>query len=197
MKIRAVLVLALCLGLAAGCCIGYRAGFLIPADIHSVHVRMPENETFWREAIRRDNVEVDTDSVVLAQSDTDSVVLLQPSQTIEVDLAERLKNEIVRQTPLRLADEDRADSILKTTITRLEPSVLIRNPEDEVLSERVTVQVDFQWVERRSGRVIAAGSGIARPTDYNAARGENFTMATRKSFDFIARQIIELMREDF
>ena len=187
MKGRTVLLLALGVILDVGGCCGYRTGFLIPADIRTIHVRMPANETFWREAVKRDNLE----------GDTDSAILLQPSQTIEVDLAERLKNEIVRQTPLRIVDEDRADSILKTTITRLEPTVLIRNSEDEALSQRVTVQVDFQWVERRSGRVIASGSGVARPTDYNAARGEDFTMATRKSFDFIARQIIELMREDF
>lgn len=185
MKVKSFFLLIIGLLLFIGGC-GYKSGFLIPANVQTVHVQMPRNETFWREAVKRDNLEVDTDSVVL-----------QPSQTIEVDLAERLKNEILRRTPLQLGDEDRADTVLKTTITNLQPSVLIRNPEDEVLAQRVTVQVDFEWVERRTGRIIASGAGVMRPTDYNAARGEDFTMAVRRSFDFVAKQIVELMREDF
>ncbi len=86
---------------------------------------------------------------------------------------------------------------METTITRLEPSVLLRNAEDEIVSQRVTVTVDFRWVERRTGRVIASGGGISRPTDYNVARGESLTTATRKSLDFISERVVEQMREGF
>jgi hypothetical protein len=200
---RLLLLFALCgAALAFGC--GYRAGFLIPADIKSVHVKMPRNETFWREAAKRDNLvggpvdKADTDAVA-AVEDRAALVdeLARPAQTIEVDLAERLKNEVVRRTPLKLADADRADSIIETTITRMEPAVLLRDPEDEVISQRVTVVVDFRWVERRTGRVIASGEGVSRPTDFTIARGEGLTTATRTSFDFIVKQIVERMQEDF
>lgn len=168
----------------AGC--GYQAGLLIPADVHSVSVRMVRNETFWHEAMKVDNLEP---AAALSAP--------RPAYTMEVELSERLKNEIVRRTPLRLVDEDRADSLLTASIVRVEPKVLLRDAQDNVLAQRVDVRVDFTWRDRRSGRVLAEGKGIARPTDFLTARGETFTTAARESFDYIAQMIVERMQEGF
>lgn len=183
--VRALLMMFVVPAILTGCA-GYRAGFLIPADIHSVHIKMPENETFWREGAKSDNL----DPAMAA-------AVIRPAQTIEVDLAERLKNEILRRTPLRLKDESVADSILETTITGFEPSVLLRDSEDEVISQRVNITVNFRWIERRTGRVLATGQGVSRPTDFNVARGETLTTAERKSLEHVAIQIVEQLREGF
>jgi len=182
------LFLSVCAGLLvcalSGC--GYRSGWLLPSDVKTVAVQVASNETFWREAVKVDNMEAST-----------SAATPRPAFTMEVDLSERIKNEIVRRTPLRLSGEDEADSVLTASITQVKPSVLLRDASDNVLSERVTISVDFVWRTVPDGRVIAKTSGISRPTDFLVARGESFTSATRKSFDYIAEQIVEHMQTGF
>jgi hypothetical protein len=172
-------------GLFLGGC-GYHSGFLIPADVHTVSIRVVGNETFWHEAVKSDN---------LPGSGQPSAS--RPAYTMELDLTERIKNEVVRRTPLKIAPEERADSILEATIRKVEPLVLLRDVNDNVLSQRVTISVDFTWRDRRTGRIHAEGKNIVRPTDFTVARGETFTSATRTSFDYIAEQIVEQMQESF
>lgn len=188
MNPRRILVIAVLLAgssfLMAGC--RYQAGFLIPADVHSVHVKVASNETFWHEALKTDNRATDA-----------ALPVARPAYTMEIDLTERVKNEIVRRTPLKLANERSADTILAVSITRVEPQVLLRDAQDDVLSERVTINVGFTWTDRRNGRVLAKAAGLSRPTDFNVARAESFTTATRKSFDHLAQMIVERMQERF
>lgn len=170
--------------LMAGC--HYRAGSLIPADVHSVHVRVAANETFWREAVKTDNLP--TASPLPGP---------RPAYTMEIGLTERIKNEIVRRTPLKLANQNEADSVLSVSITKVKPKVLLRDASDDVLSERVTIDVGFVWTDNRNGRVLAKAGRLNRPTDFLTARGESFTTAARKSFDYIAEMIVERMQERF
>jgi len=168
----------------AGC--GYHAGFLIPADVKSVHVEVAANETFWREAAKTDNLDP---AAPLAEP--------RPAFVMEAELTERIKNEIVRQTPLRLSHRNSADSILTTTILSVKPETRFRDARDELLAQRVAVIVNFVWIDRRSGKTLAEGKGLTRPTDFVVDRGENFTTAARKNFNFIAKMIVERMQQGF
>ena len=116
---------------------------------------------------------------------------------MEVELTERLKNEIVRRTPLRLAGKKDADSVLKATIVEVKASTLFTDAKDELLAQRVSLFVDFEWTDLRSGRTIARGRRIGRPTTFLTARGENFTTAVRTSFGYVAERIVERMQEGF
>lgn len=181
------LIIAVILAGAAsltGC--GYHAGFLIPADVHTIHIRMAQNQTFWHEAQKSDNL--DTAAPLPGP---------RPAFTMEVDFTDRLKNEVVRRTPLRVADEEKADTVLVTSISKLDAPVLLRDAQDNVVAQRVRIAVDFTWRDRRSGRVLAQGQSVMRPTDFITVRGETFTTASRESFDYIAQRIVELMQEGF
>jgi len=137
-RVSAVLFIAAAAALTAGC--GYHAGFLIPADARSVHVRVVSNETEWREAIKTDNLDT-----------SKPLAVARPAYTMELDLSERLKNEIARRTPLKIVNENEADTVLTASITGVKPSVLLRDAADDVLTERVTITVDFVWRDRRTG----------------------------------------------
>jgi hypothetical protein len=179
-------VAALCaLALSPGC--GYKAGFLIPADVHTVHVEMTDNRSQWREAWKVDNL-----SPTPAPAPGP-----RPAYTMEAELTERIKNEVVRRTPLRLADAKKADTVLATTITGVKVAVLVRDGQDNVTSERVEVRVDFTWRDRRTGRILAEGKGMARPADFETPQGETFATAARRSFDRLAESIVEQMQEPF
>ena len=169
---------------ATGC--GYKAGFLIPADIHSVAIRVTDNRTFWKEASK-------TDNIPSAMPQTSP----RPANVMEVDLTEKLKNEVARRTPLKIVDESRADSVLETTIREVLPQVQIRDVNDNMTSARVTLVVDFAWRDRRTGRMLSEGKGVTRPTDFLVPKGETFTTAARREFDRIAELIVEQMQEGF
>lgn len=183
-------------GLFLGGC-GYQAGFLIPADVHSVCVHMAGNETFWHEGEKTDNLTQTGLPQAEARQQVEDLSVTRPAYTMEVDLTERLKNEVVRRTPLKLAPESEADSVLTATIKKVSLLTLLRDVNDNVLSQRVTIAVDFTWRDRRSGRVLAEGRAVSRPTDFLTSRGETFSTAERTSFDFVAVQIVEHMQEGF
>jgi len=168
----------------AGC--GYHSGFLIPADVHTVHIPVAGNDTFWHEAVKSDNLPG-------AGEPSSS----RPAYTMELELTERIKNEVARRTPLKIVPEERADSILEVTIRKVEPLVLWRDVYNNVGSERLTISVDFTWRDRRTGRIHAEGKNISRPTVFTIARGETFTSAAHLSFDYIAGRIVEEMQEGF
>ena len=170
--------------LLAGC--RYHAGFLIPADIKSVNVQVASNETFWREAVKEDNL-----NTAMARPQP------RPAYPMIVALTEKIKNEIVRRTPLLVKREAEADSILKATITDVRNRVLTRDGQDNMTVGEAEVTVRFEWIDRRTGRILASTSGISRPTDYHLLQGESFTTAARSSYDYIAEQIIEAMQEGF
>ena len=86
----------------------------MPSDIETVAIRVTSNETFWREAVKEDNME----SPMPAATP-------RPAFPMELDLSERIKDEIVRRTPLRLSSEDGADSVLTASITSVKPSVIL------------------------------------------------------------------------
>lgn len=179
-----LVMLALPALLLAGC--GYHTGFLIPADVRSVCVRVAANETFWREAVKEDNIDT-----AMARPQP------RPAYPLVVMLTERVKNEIVRRTPLQVKRESEADSILTTTVTDVRNRVITRDGKDNMTVGEAKITVRFEWIDRRTGRVLASKSGISRPTSYYLLQGESFTSAARSSYDYIAEQIIEAMQEGF
>jgi len=168
----------------AGC--GYRSGFLIPADVRSVHIEVAANETFWREAVKTDNLDT-----------AEPLPAARPAYPMAADLTEALQREVVRRTPLRVRRAAQADSVLKATITDVKLRARRRDGADNVTVGEVDVVVDFTWTDRRNGRVIAQGSGLHWPTNYYLRQGETFTTAARRGMDYIAELIVEAMQEGF
>jgi len=186
MRIRPLCLMTACVALAAGAGCGYRAGFLIPPDVRSVHIEVAANETFWREATKTDNL--DTGAALPAP---------RPAYPMVADLTEAIQREVMRRTPLKISHTSDADSVLSATITDVNLRARRRDGADNLVVGEVDLSVDFVWTDRRSGRVIAQRTGIRRPTEYYVRQGETFTTAARRSMDYIAEMIVEAMQEGF
>ena len=181
---RAGLLALLLAPLVAGC--GYKAGFLIPPRVRSIHVKIVENDTFWRYAAKVDNMNA---AAPLATP--------RPAYPMAVDLTEEVKNEIVRRTPLRLLPESQADSVLAVRIRSVKNRVLTRDGTDDPAVGRADIVVDFVWTNRHNGRVLAQSEGIQRPTTYRVNQAESFTSAAERSYGYLAERIVEAMQERF
>jgi len=178
-----VIALTLC-GALAGC--GYHMGSLMPDGVRTVHIPIVGNRTDWKEPWKSDNI-----------PPAATVNAPRPSRVMELELTESLREEVVRRTPLRLAARKRADSVLQAEIVRVKADTLLRDTEDELLAQRVTIEVAFTWTDRRSGRVLVRRRVVSRPTEFNRDLGENFTTAARRSCAYLAEQIVEAMEQDF
>ena len=112
---------------------------------------------------------------------------------LEFDLTESLKRELMARTRLRLAEREQADSILDGSIVEVRERLLAETAEEEVISKRVTVYVDFEWRDRRTGHVLASARRLSRRADMLAARGEGVLTATQESLTCLAEAIVEQM----
>jgi hypothetical protein len=152
-------MLLLGLTLLAGC--GYRAGSLIPSDVHTIAVDVFDNQTFRR--------------------------------GIEIGLTEAVQREIRRRTPLKTVDKSRADSVMTGNIVDVTQSVHVKDPKEQVVTEDITIFVNFRWTDRRTGRIIAQGNRISYPIRIYAPLGENIASGTEESTRHLAEQIVDRM----
>ncbi|MCG8510724.1 MAG: LPS assembly lipoprotein LptE, partial [Rhodospirillales bacterium] len=79
----------------------------------------------------------------------------------EFDLAEAVTKELERRTPYKVTSPASADTILEGVITRIEQDQIARRRPGGVPQEiEVTVTVNFQWKDLRSGDVIRQRTGF-------------------------------------
>jgi len=119
---------------------------------------------------------------------------------IEFELTDALIKEIESRTPYKVTSEAQADSIVlgqvrNVQLDQLSKSRLTGLSEEVILS----VTIDFQWKDLRSGKVIVerkafAGHGLfvpSRPT------GEPIELGRFAAVQQLARDIVAEMRSDW
>lgn len=76
---------------------------------------------------------------------------------LEQEMTRELVNMILLRTPYRIADKATADTILKGKIIDLAETVLTEGEFDEVTEMQVTLYVEFEWKDTRTGKVRRPG----------------------------------------
>lgn len=114
---------------------------------------------------------------------------------LEFGLTKAIKNEIMFKTPLKIADKDNADSLLKGEIVDFKENVMIVDPDDNIVENRIAITVDFTWTDIRTGRIILEKKGVITPTEFIVRRGETIETAQNESFTDLAERIVDFMHE--
>ncbi|MCA9290026.1 MAG: LptE family protein, partial [Phycisphaerales bacterium] len=133
---------------------------------------------------------VRTVSVPILENDT-----FHPS--IALDLTDALVKEIQRRTPYNVTGEVRADTILSGRIRRVELDQLAKSKltglSEEVI---VTVTIDFEWTDLRTGRTLVARESYAGQGVFNPSRpvGEPVELGTLAVVQQLARDVVSEMR---
>lgn len=112
---------------------------------------------------------------------------------LEFQLTEAVQREIRKRTDIRLADKDKADSILSGTIVEFRGRVEVRDVEDEVFTQDVTIYVNYKWVERRTGRRLAEREKLSKTVRLYSTYGE--TAGFGETIGFVASEPIRLVAE--
>ncbi len=119
---------------------------------------------------------------------------------IEFDLTDALIKEIQRNTPYRIEDQARADTVLTARIIHAELDQLSRSRVTHLGEEMVlTITLDFTWRDRRTNRTLLerrsfTGHGLFLPShpSHEPLEIGRFTAAQN-----LARDIVNEMRSDW
>jgi hypothetical protein len=116
-------------------------------------------------------------------------------KSLEFDLTNAVKNEIMSNTKLRIAKKDNADTILTGKIQKVTESMLSSNVEDNIVEGRVTIYVDIKLVDRRTGRTLIEEKNVKQSAEYIVKRGENIKTASQESLALLAETIVRHLEE--
>jgi hypothetical protein len=115
------------------------------------------------------------------------------SRDVEFELTDALIKQIESQTPYKVMSQADADTVLTGQIRNIQLDHLSKSRQTGLTEEViVSVTIDFQWKDARSGRVLVerrsfAGHGLfvpSRPT------GEPIELGTSAAVQQLARDVV-------
>lgn len=116
---------------------------------------------------------------------------------MEFRLTEAVKKRVATDTPYRVADRSKADTILRGELLEqrqamFAPDFVTRTPRDMQLS----LVLRMEWKDVRTGRVLADRPLLLESVDYLPPAGETEPFAQAKAIDRLAAKIVAQMQTD-
>jgi hypothetical protein len=119
---------------------------------------------------------------------------------VEIRLTQALAKRIELDTPYKITDRQKADTLLTGTIDRIEQATTSFNPDTgEPREISVTFYVSFQWEDLRSGAVLVKKTNFPVSDVYlpPAPFNEDFFLGSEAVMERLARRIVETMESDW
>lgn len=119
-------------------------------------------------------------------------------RNLEFLLTEAVMKRIGAETPYRVVDKSKADTILKGELLEVRqsayaPDFLTKQPRDT----QMTMVVRMQWKDLRSGKILADFPLLLQSIDYLPPAGESEAFAEQKAVDRMADRIVSAMYGDW
>jgi hypothetical protein len=116
----------------------------------------------------------------------------------EFKLTDAIDKNIEYRTPYKLASQKSADTVLTGEIVDIQENVLTRRFGTGLPREtEVTVIVNFQWKDLRSGRVIVERKSFNRASTEIPQINERIDDATQLAIERLAAAIVEQMQAEW
>ncbi len=119
---------------------------------------------------------------------------------VETRLTEALVKRIELDTPYKVTDKQKADSLLTGTIERITQATLSFNPDTGQVRElEVAFTVTFKWKDLRTGDILVnrrnfrVADVYIPPDPFN----EDFFRGSESLMESLARRIVETMEADW
>lgn len=121
-----------------------------------------------------------------------------PYRAVEFDLTEALVKEIELRTPYKVVHPSKANTVLQGVITTIHQRVLSQRKIGGVPEEiEVTMIVNFEWKDTRTGDVLRDRKGFPIATRHVPARpiSEPFEVAQHRAAEVMAQNIVDSMQK--
>lgn len=116
---------------------------------------------------------------------------------VEFDLTEAVIKELEQRTPYKALDAGVADTLLTATVTRVSTRRLSRTRSAGLPQEvEVTVTINFEWTDQRSGEVLVSRKGFSAVGRYVPTQpvGERFEVGQHAAVQRLARDTVSALR---
>lgn len=116
---------------------------------------------------------------------------------LELQLTEALAKRLEGESPYKLTDKKRADTILTGEIKEVRQSTIGRDFQQVRPRETAaTLLVSFQWKDLRTGEILVDRPNFVQTVDYIKPLGENFYHASQRGMDRLAERIVEELESE-
>lgn len=113
---------------------------------------------------------------------------------LELQLTEALAKRLEAETPYRLADRARADTILTGEVKEVRQGTIGRDfRQNRPRETAATFIVAVQWKDLRTGRILMERPNLVQTVDYIRPLDETFYEASQEALDKLAMRIVEEM----
>ena len=109
---------------------------------------------------------------------------------VEFEFTNAVRREISIKTPLKVVDMDRADSVITGDIVDFRRDLLRESQVGVPTEYRITVVVNYQVKNLKTGGVIAEGK-LRRSADYQLMRGQVERQAREEAIRELARNVVQ------
>ncbi|MFZ4576642.1 MAG: LptE family protein [Phycisphaerales bacterium] len=119
---------------------------------------------------------------------------------VEAEVTEALIKELQRSTPLRVTSDTGADSVLVGVIREVDMRRLSLERRSGLVQEvAVQITVDFEWTDRRSGKVLSSRRGLSSSDTFVPARpsGEPIEVAEIGAASRLAKALTSELRANW
>jgi hypothetical protein len=113
---------------------------------------------------------------------------------LEFMLTEALVKRIQMDTPYRIADRDRADTVFSCEILEVQSRGLADDQEtDQPREVASNIIVRYRWKDLRSGKMLVERPRFVYTSSYIPLVGESFNKGMIRGMDGLAEQMVESM----
>ncbi|MGD8454308.1 MAG: LptE family protein [Phycisphaerae bacterium] len=117
---------------------------------------------------------------------------------LEFKLTEAVKKRINLDTPYRLVDKQKADTILRGEVLEVRQAAFAPDYRSRLPREKqLTLAVRLQWEDVRSGRLLVDQPVELQAVDYLTPTGETEAFAQERAIDLMARKIVSKLYADW
>jgi len=117
---------------------------------------------------------------------------------VEFDLSKAVINQIESRTPYKVAQKDRADTVLEGEIIRVGVQTLSRNQFNALPQEQLySITVNFTWKDLRSGKILATRHFFEQTAPYYPTLGEDQFAGNQENVERLALAIVEQLQAEW
>lgn len=119
---------------------------------------------------------------------------------VERDLGEALVKEIEQRTPYKVISPTAANTILQGTIRKIEQNQIARRRPGGVPEElEVTITVDFEWKDLRTGQILRDRKGFEAVGRYvpTSPVSQPFEIGQHMAIQALARDIVSTLQANW
>lgn len=114
---------------------------------------------------------------------------------VEFQLTKAVVNQIELQTPYKVVDRNKADTILEGEITTVRSNVMSLDRTTALPQEQMlTVTVNFVWKDLKTGRIIVNRKDFSQSTTYYPTLGESSYIGTQSNVEKLALAIVQQLQ---